>query len=80
MGCNCKATDYVRKAKKYYGYESETRQNIPSSEKMKMAIKAIFMWVILILAFPLVLIYFIFIKMFTKSKSVKLFNTIRIRI
>ena len=80
MGCNCKATDYVRKTKKYYGYESETRQNIPSSEKMKMAIKAIFMWVILILAFPIVLIYFVFVKMFTKSKSVKLFNTIRIRI
>ena len=80
MGCNCKATDYVRKTKKYYGYESETRQNILSSEKMKMAIKAIFMWVILIFAFPLVLIYFVFIKMFTKSKSVKLFNSIRIRI
>ena len=80
MGCNCKATDYVRKTKKYYGYEPETRQNIPSNEKMKMAMKAIFMWIILILAFPLVLIYFVFIKLFTKSKSVKLFDTIRIRI
>ena len=80
MGCNCKATDYIRKTKKYYGYNPETKENIPIKIKMKMVIQAIFMWVMIIIGFPIVLFYFGFIKFFTKRKSVKLLNTIRIRI
>ena len=80
MGCNCKATDYIRTAKKYYGFKSETKENISLKEQVKMALQAIFMWVMIIIGFPIVLFYFGFIKFFTKRKSVKLLNTIRIRI
>lgn len=80
MGCNCKATDYVRATKKYYGYEPETKENIPTKEKVKMAFQAVFMWIIIILFFPIVLFYLVFVKAFLKKETISLFKTIKVRI
>jgi lipopolysaccharide/colanic/teichoic acid biosynthesis glycosyltransferase len=80
MGCNCKATDYVRKTKKFYGYDSETKEKVPIKEKIKMVLRAIFMWIILIVTFPFFILFFIFIKPFLNNKMMTFFGSLKIRI
>ena len=80
MGCNCKATEYVRKTKKFYGYEDETKENVSLKEKVKMVLNAIFMWIILIVFLPFFILYFIFIKPFFRNKMTTFFGSLKMRI
>lgn len=80
MGCNCKATNYVRTAKKYYGYDPETKDSVSGKEKAKMFFQALLMWLLMLVGFPFVVLYIIFAKVFVKKKGIKLFGTIRLRI
>lgn len=80
MGCNCKATEYIRKSKKIYGYESETTHNVSTKEKIKMVFKAIFMWIMIIIGFPIIVLYLIFSKTFLRRKKISIFNALKIRI
>lgn len=80
MGCNCKATEYVRKAKKFYGYDAETKKNVSLKEKIKMVLKAIFIWIIIIAFMPFFILFFIFVKPFVKGKMLTVFKSFKIRI
>jgi hypothetical protein len=80
MGCNCKATDYVRRVKRFYGYDAETKKNVSSKEKIKMVLKAIFMWILIIVMLPLLVLFFIFVGPFSNKKMVAFFNSLKIRI
>lgn len=80
MGCNCKATEYVRKTKRFYGYKDEIKENVSLKEKIKMVLRAIFIWIILIVFFPFSILFFVFIKPFLKNKMATFFGTLKIRI
>lgn len=80
MGCNCKASQYVRRAKKKYGYDPETHENISKKEKIKLTFRAIIIWVIMIVGFPIILLSLPFLKIFKRRKGIKIFNAITVRL
>lgn len=80
MGCNCKVKEYVRNTKRYYGYEPETKENISLKTKIKMVFKAIFMWIIVIVFFPFLILFFVLVRPFVKNKIMTVFKTLKIRI
>lgn len=80
MGCNCKASQYIRQTKKKYGYEPETIENVSFSKKIKLILRGLLIWVVIILLFPLVLLLFIFVGFFKKRSFITLFNAIKIRL
>lgn len=80
MGCNCKATEYVRKTKKFYGYDSENKENVTLKTKIKMVLRVIFMWIIIIVTLPFSILGFIFVKPFNKNKVVTFFGSLKMRI
>lgn len=79
MGCNCKASQHIRKVKKTFGYESEKKENISRRERFKMGFQAVLIWMLMILGFPFVFLFMIFGRLFMGKKKLKLFNAISIR-
>lgn len=80
MGCNCKATQYVRGAKKYYGHESEINDKISFFVKLKTFLKACLIWIIILVALPIILFVLFFAKIIGIKRGVKIFKLIRINI
>ena len=80
MGCNCKASQYVRQTKKKYGYAPETRENIPTRDVVKMSLQAIAIWVVMILSFPIIMLSLLFLKVFKQKRGIKFFKAIRVRL
>lgn len=78
MGCNCKASSYITRVKKGYGYSSPTKKNVKVSSKIKMILQAFLIWIILLLAAPIFLIVLAFSKIL--KRDVKILKKIRIRI
>lgn len=78
MGCNCKASSYVIRTQKKFGYEIPTRKNVKISEKVKLVLQALLIWFVLILFFPIVVIVLIFGKIF--RKDIRFFKKIKIRL
>ena len=79
MGCNCKASQYVRNTKKMFGYAPETRKNINIKERLKMLMKIIAIWVITLCFIPIVIVGFICFKLITKKEHIRLMDIITIR-
>lgn len=79
MSCNCKATHYVRTAKREYGFEPETKETVSTKEKVKMFFQAVLIWLVMLIGFPFALLYIIFSKTFARKKSKSFFKAIKIR-
>lgn len=80
MGCNCKASQYVRNTKKMFGYAPETHKNISIKERIKMLLKVIGVWVVSFTVFPLIIIGFVCFKLVTRKKDIRLMDIITIRL
>lgn len=78
MGCNCKASSYITRVERGYGYKAPTKKNVKVSSKIKMILQAFLIWIILILVAPIFLIALVFSKIF--KKDIKILKKIRIRI
>ena len=80
MGCNCKAKQYVRTAKKIFGYASETRENIANKERVKQFFKILGVWLVALLLIPIIGIGALIYRVLTKKKDIKLMDKITIRL
>ena len=78
MGCNCKALNHVTHVKSKYGYEKPTKKNVSVSNKIKMVLQAILIWLILMVTAPIFIIVLIFSKIF--KKDIRVFKKIKIRL
>ena len=76
MGCNCKASQYIRKTEERYGLKSEPKRGA----KFKTTNKALLVWLIIIICLPFAVILPIIFLILRKNRKVKLFNTITIRV
>jgi hypothetical protein len=78
VSCNCKASSYVIRTKRRYGYELPTKKNVKIGSKIKMLSQALLIWALLILLAPIIIIILIFFKIF--KKDFKLLKKIKIRL
>lgn len=78
MGCNCKALNYVTHVKSKYGYNKPTKKNVSISNKLKMVLQALLIWIVLMITAPIFIVILIFSKIF--KKDVKVFKKIKIRL
>lgn len=76
MGCNCKASQYIQQTEKYYKLNSEPKKGA----KFKATGKSLLIWFLIIITFPIFIAMPILFLFFKKSKKIKLFNSITIRI
>lgn len=80
MGCNCKATQYITKVKRRYGYLPSTKQNVKVSTKIKMTLQALLIWVLLIILAPISIVVIIFSSIFFRNKTFTFFKKIKLKL
>lgn len=80
MGCNCKAAQYVRRAKEYGGYNTEVKEGISFLAKLKVFFKTFLVLGVMAIITPIVLIILFIIKLLGIKKGIRLFKLIKIKI
>lgn len=78
MGCNCKASSHIVRTKRRFGYDIPTHKNVKISNKIKMVLQALLIWLIVIIFLPIVLVVLIFGKIV--KKDITFFKKIKVRL